>query len=178
VHLARIALIGLIAVAAAGCRVPVAAGPPGPPIDSRAMPALSVVQICSLLSADEATGLLGAPLAVAPAGIGSSSHDAQCVYQTGVGAAIGAYIRVEIDDAGFSNQAVLVNLHRGAHTLNVGGYQAIGADAQADPSVAEAVLSVMVATLTSDPALWIEAPTSAIARQVAVLILPRLAALH
>ena len=86
--------------------------------------------------------------------------------------------KVEINPIGFADEAIQVDLRRGAHTLNVAGYQAIGADAQTDPSVAEAVLSIRIATLTSDPALWIEAPTAASARQAAGLILPRLAVLH
>lgn len=176
-YLARIASIGLIVAAVAGCNLGAAIGSPGPVMNSTSMTSLSAVQMCSLLTADEATAVLGVPLLEPPAGIATGGQDSYCTYRAGaIGGAV-PYIRVEINGLGFSGQATLVNLHRGAHTLNVGGYQAVGADAQKDPSVEPAVLSVKVAQLASDPALWIEAPTSAIARQAAVLILPRLAAL-
>lgn len=187
-HLARIAQIVLIVAALCACQGPPAGQSPGasqigdePVIDSVSLASLTVDQLCSLMSAAEASGLLGTSPGAAPAGAASAEgQGTECTYQP-VAASNpipGTYIRVEINRLGFSGQATLVELHRGAHTLRVGGFQAIGADAQKDPSVAEAVLSVKLAKAGSDPALWIEAPTSAIARQAAILILPRLAALH
>jgi len=190
VHLARIALTALIAAVLCACQGPPAGQSPGasqigdePVIDSASLASLSVDQLCSLMSAAEASGLLGTSLGSAPAGAASAEgQGTECTYEAGAASASAAssatYIKVEINRLGFSGQATLVNLHRGAHTLRVGGFQAIGADAQTDPSVAEAVLSIKMARVASDPALWIEAPTSAIARQAAILILPRLAGLH
>jgi len=193
VHLARIAPIALLALMVAvlgACQGSPAGQSPGasqtadePVIDSAALASLTVDQLCSLMSPAEAGNLLGTSLAAAPAGAASAdSPGTECTYRAGARSASsptpGTYIRVEINRVGFSGQAILVNLHRGAHTLRVGGFQAIGADAQQDPSVAEAVLSVKMGRLATDPALWIEAPTSVIARQAAILILPRLAALH
>jgi hypothetical protein len=190
VHLPRIALIALVVAVMGACQGPPAGQSPGasqlgdePVIESASLPSLSVDQLCALMSAAEAGNLLGTSLGLAPAGAASAQgQGTECTYQTGAAtasaASSGTYIRVEINRLGFAGQATLINLHRGAHTLRVGGFQAIGADAQQDPSVAEAVLSVKMAQVASDPALWIEAPTSVIARQAAILILPRLAALH
>ena len=55
---------------------------------------------------------------------------------------------------------------------------AIGAEAEEYPVIDEAVLCVRLAKEAQDPALWIEAPTSAIAEGAAGLILLRLAALR
>jgi hypothetical protein len=149
-----------------------------PVIVSTTLAALSSVQMCSLMTASEAAALLGQPLEESPSGVADGSQHTDCIYQTAAIVVPGTYIKVEINRLGFSGQATLVNLHRGAHTLRVGGFQAIGADAQTDPLVEEAVLSVKLAKEARDPALWIEAPTSAIAQQAAVLMLPRLALLH
>jgi hypothetical protein len=149
-----------------------------PVIDSVTLAALTTDQLCSLMSATEAANLIGQPLEEKPSGVADDGQGTDCIYQSSAVVVTGTYIKVEINRLGFSGQATLVNLHRGAHTLRVGGFQAIGADAQKDPLVEEAVLSVKLAKEGRDPALWIEAPTSAMAQQTAVLILPRLAVLH
>lgn len=192
-HLARIAIVGLVVTALSGCIGPTAVGSSGPSagrtpggsdsggepaIESVTLAALTSDQMCSLMTAAEAASLIGQPLEEKPSGFADGSQDTDCVYKSTAVVVAGTYIKVEINRLGFSGQATLVNLHRGAHTLRVGGFQAIGADAQQDPLVEEAVLSVKLAKEGGDPALWIEAPTSAIAQQAAVLILPRLAVLH
>jgi hypothetical protein len=134
--------------------------------------------MCALMTAAEAAALLGSPLEQTPSGQAAGGQDTDCVYQDAEVVVAGTYIKIEINRLGFSGQATLINLHRGAHTLKVGGFEAIGADAQKDPVIEEAVLSVKLAKDAQDPALWIEAPTSAIAQQAAVLILSRLAVPH
>jgi len=148
-----------------------------PVIDSAGLTSLTVGQVCALLTADEASALLGSRLMASPVGISEPGNHAQCLYEDASALLAGTYIKVDINGFGFSGEATTVNLHRGAHTLRVGGFEAIGADAETDPAIENAVLSVKLAKAASDPALWIEAPTSSIARQAAVLILPRLAAL-
>ena len=138
---------------------------------------LTTEQTCALLTPAEATTILGSALKQQPGGISDPGDHAMCVYQVATGMLEGTYIKVEINRIGFAGEAELVNLHRGAHTLKVGGFEAIGADAETDPVNEEAVLSVKLAKDVADPALWIEAPTSIAAQKAADLILPRLGAL-
>jgi len=191
--LVRLALIGLILAAPSGCATPATAAPPSlatpsssvepssglddPVIVSTGLTSLTTAQVCALLSATEATAMLGSPLKASPSGTSDPGVHAQCIYEDATALLAGTYISVDLNGLGFDGEATMVNLHRGAHTLRVGGFEAIGADAQSDPAIENAVLSVKLAKSPSDPALWIEAPTSVIAEQVAVLILPRLAAL-
>lgn len=195
-RLYRIALIGILAAALAGCGVepspasnatPASPSPtaplPGPStgedplINSLPLIWLSVGQACGLLTISEASRLLVSPLGGMPVGVAVGGDHVECTYQDQGSQSIGRYIKVSISRIGFDVLADQVNLHRGAHTLEVGGFQGIGADAENDPVHDEAVLCVKLAKSTSDPALWIEAPTSIIARAAAALILPRLAAL-
>ena len=147
-----------------------------PVIASSSLVWLTTAQTCSLLSAAEATTILGSALKESPGGISDPGDHALCIYEDATGILEGTYIKVEINRIGFAGEADLVNLHRGAHTLKVGGFEAIGADAETDPVNEEAVLSVKLAKNVADPALWIEAPTSLVAQKAAALILPRLAA--
>ncbi len=191
-QLGRLAVLGLILVALSGCQVaasstPSLAAPPDSPvpsnslddpvIDSRLLSSLTAAQACALLSPAEASMALGNPLIGRPAGVSVPGIDAGCTYGDATAALPGTYIRLDISAMGFSGEAIMVNLHRGAHTLRVGGFEAIGADAETDPAIENAVLSIKLAKTTSDPALWIEAPTSVIAQRVAEIVLPRLAAL-
>jgi hypothetical protein len=183
VRLARIAVVGVIVAALSGCIATSTAGSRGPSatdpvINSVLLTGLSAGQICSLLHATEATVLLGYALKEAPTGMSAGGEAADCIYQDATVVAAGTYIKVEINRIGFAGQAILVNLHRSAHTLEVGGFEAIGAEAEEYPVIDEAVLCVRLAKEAQDPALWIEAPTSAIAEGAAGLILPRLAALR
>ena len=147
-----------------------------PVIDSAGLPSLTASQVCALLTEAEATTALGYPLMVQPLGDAQPDDHAQCVYQDAGAPLAGTYLEVGFNTLGFAGEATMVNLHRGAHTLRVGGFEAIGADAETDPAVDNAVLSVKLGMWGSEPALWIEAPTLAIAKQVALLVLPRLAA--
>ena len=184
-RLLRIAIIGIFVLAVSGCiggRPSGAATPTPTATDDPVMytvlfTSLSASQACSLLTAGEAGQLLGHELNGAPAGVSDRGDHVQCLYQDQGNEAAGHYIKVAINRIGFDGLAAVVNLHRGAHTLEVGGFQAIGADAETDPVDDEAVLCVKLARDSSDPALWIEAPTSASAKAAADLILPRLAAL-
>ena len=191
-RLARIVVVGVMVAALSGCIATSTAGSRRPStsataaasdatgdpvIESVMLPGLSADQICSLLHVREATALLGYALEEAPSGMSEGGEDADCTYQDATVITAGTYIKVEINRIGFAGQATLVNLHRGAHTLRVAGFEAIGADAEKDPLIDQAVLCVRLALDARDPALWIEAPTSAIAEQAAGLILPRLAAL-
>jgi len=196
VHLARISIVGLVLAALVatlpGCVAQPTLAPTGSsaspipsPSDPLADPViksvnlvwLTTAQTCSLLSAAEATTILGSSLQRSPGGISDPGDHAQCVYEAATGMVEGTYIKIEINRIGFAGEAELVNLHRGAHTLKVAGFEAIGADAETDPVNEEAVLSVKLAKDVADPALWIQAPTSAVAQKAADLILPRLAAL-
>jgi len=185
-------ILGLVVAGLLGCNAPSSSGPgspgaspsPGasslldePAIDSSRLPAMTTEQACALLTAAEATTILGKPLDGAPGGISDPGDHALCIYQTGGTLAIGTFIKVELNRIGFAGEATVVNLHRGAHTLDVGGFEAIGADSETDPVIEDAALSVKLAKDSADPALWVEAPTSAMAEQVAALILPRLVAL-
>jgi hypothetical protein len=192
VELARRVILGLVVAGLLGCNAQSSSGPsapgaspsPGassslddPVIDSSRLPNLTTDQTCALLTAAEATTILGKPLEGQPGGISDPGDHALCVYETAGTMAIGTFIKVELNRIGFAGEATVVNLHRGAHTLAVGGFEAIGADAETDPVVEDAVLSVKLAKVSADPALWVEAPTSAMASQVAALLLPRLVAL-
>ncbi len=146
-----------------------------PVIDSAGLPSLTAVQVCALLSEAEASAALGSPLSDRPQGEAQPDDHAQCTYQDADPAVAGTYILIGFNLRGFAGEATLVNLHRGAHTLRVGGFESIGADAETDPAVENAALSVKLGPSGSEPALWIEAPTLAIAKQVALLVLPRLA---
>jgi len=179
-------LSGCVATTSAGSSRPSATPTPTPTpttatddplINSARFPRMSAAQVCALVTPDEATALLGGPIEQPPGGISEGGYDADCVYQVGEIVVVGEYLKVDFNRLGFSGEATLVNLQRGAHTLEVGGYEAIGAEAETDPLIEEAVLSVRLAKSTTDPALWIEAPTSVIAEHAADLILPRLAAL-
>lgn len=201
--LVGLVLIALVVGALAGCTVATTAGPSpaapsgsagpsgspeptgspepsnsldDPVIDSAGLPSLTASQVCALLTEAEATTALGYPLTVQPLGDAQPDDHAQCVYQDAGAPLAGTYLEVGFNTLGFAGEATLVNLHRGAHTLRVGGFEAIGADAETDPAVDNAVLSVKLGMWGSEPALWIEAPTLAIAKQVALLVLPRLAA--
>jgi hypothetical protein len=191
-QLGRIAIVCLLAIALAACATPPAATPSAsapsaspepsnalddPVIESAGLASLTGGQVCGLLTASEASALLGGRLMADPAGVSQPGDHADCVYQDASALLTGTYIKVDLSALGFGAEATMVNLHRGAHTLRVGGFEAIGADAETDPAIENAVLSVKLARASTDPALWIEAPTSSIARQAAVLILPRLAAL-
>jgi hypothetical protein len=192
VELARSVILGLVVAGLLGCTAQPSSGPsaPGaspsalassslddPVIDSSRLPEMTTEQACALLTAAEATAILGKPLEGQPGGISDPGDHALCVYGTASTMSIGTFIKVELNRIGFAGEATVVNLHRGAHTLDVGGFAAIGADAETDPVVEDAVLSVKLAKASADPALWVEAPTSALAEQVAALILPRLVAL-
>jgi hypothetical protein len=144
---------------------------------STELPSISPSQACQLLLPAEAEKVLGHPLIQAPVGMADPGSKVSCLYPILAGNMIGDYLRVEVTTHGFDDLAGQVNLHRGAHTLDIGGYQAIGADAQVDPIDSEAVLAVRLARDNTDPALWIEAPSSLMANAAAQLILPRLAAL-
>jgi hypothetical protein len=204
-QLGRLALVGLVLIALAGCTLattgspspaspsgaPSPASPSGSPgpsgspepsnslddpvIDSAGLPSLTAGQVCALLTEAEATAALGIPLADRPLGDAEPDDHAQCIYQDANALLPGTYLQVGFNTRGFAGEAIMVNLHRDAHTLRVGGFEAIGADAETDPAVDNAVLSVKLGMWGSDPALWIEAPTLAIAKEVALLILPRLA---
>lgn len=190
--LGRLALVGLTLIAFSGCTIATSRSPgpvatsrspepsnsfDDPVIGSAGLPSLTATQVCSLFSAAEAADALGNSLKEGPLGVAEPDDHAQCVYGDATALLPGTYILVSFNTLGFAGEAELVNLHRGAHTLKVGGFEAIGADAETDPVNEEAVLSVKLAKGVADPALWIEAPTSVIARKVAELILPRLAAL-
>lgn len=192
-ELARSVILGLVVAAALlGCNAQSSSAPsaPGatpspiassslddPVIDSSGLPDMTTDQACALLTAAEATTILGKPLEGGPGGISDPGDHALCVYATTAASTTGTFIKVELNRIGFAGEATVVNLHRGAHTLDVGGFEAIGADAETDPAVEDAVLSVKLAKDSADPALWIEAPTSAMAGQVAALVLPRLVVL-
>ena len=148
-----------------------------PAIPSVALPAMSAAQVCALLDPVDAERLLGQPFEQPPGGISEGGQDADCIWQTGAVVVAGTYLKVDFDRLGFAGQATLINLHRDAHTLKVAGFEAIGSEPQTDPVIDEAILSVKLAPNGRDPALWVEAPTSAIAEQVALLVLARLATL-
>ncbi len=149
-----------------------------PAIPSVSFPAMSAAEVCALLESEDAIHLLGQPLEQPPGGISEGGRDADCIWQTGPVVVAGTYLKIDFNQLGFAGQATLINLHRDAHTLRVAGFEAIGSEPQTDPVIDEALLSVKVASNGRDPALWVEAPTSAIAEQVALLVLPRLALLH
>lgn len=185
-------MVGFIVVVFAGCSVNPGASPnPGSPsgssepsnglddpvIESTGLPSLTATQTCALLTEAEAVAALGEQLMEPPLGDAEPDDHAECVYQAAPEMLAGTYIKIAFNTIGFAGQATLVNLHRGAHTLRMAGFEAIGADAETDPVNEEAVLSVKLAKGVADPALWIEAPTSIVAKNVADVILPRLAAL-
>ncbi len=188
-RLPRITILGIIVLAVSACFGGTSAGSPygaasptptatdDPVMYTVLFTSLSASQACSLLTVAEAGQILGRQLEGAPAGLSDRGDHVQCLYQDQGNQVPGNYIKVAINRIGFDGLAGLVNLHRGAHTLEIGGFQAIGADAETSPVNDEAVLSIKLARNDSDPALWIEAPTSASAKAVADLILPRLAAL-
>ena len=191
-ELARSVILGLVVAGLLGCNAQSSSGPSAsgaspsagassslddPVIDSSRLPTLTTAETCALLTPTEAATILGKPLDGQPGGISDPGDHALCVYETASTMAVGTFIKVELNRIGFGGEATVVNLHRGAHTLDVGGFASIGADAETDPAVEDAVLSVKLAKDSTDPALWIEAPTSAMAGQAAALILPRLVAL-
>ncbi|MGH2465988.1 MAG: hypothetical protein ACRDGI_11055 [Candidatus Limnocylindrales bacterium] len=187
----RLAIVGLILVVLAGCAVdagssrntssPGASVEPSngladPVIVSTGLPSLTGSQTCAMLTAAEAAAGLAEPLKEPPLGTAQPDDHSECVYQAATEVLPGTYIRIAFNTIGFAGQATLVNLHRGAHTLRVGGFEAIGADAQSDPVIENAVLCVKLAKGVSEPALWIEAPTLKAAEQAALIVLGRLAA--
>jgi hypothetical protein len=187
--LGRLAIGGFILVVLAGCSVDAVTSPnrgsPGaspersnsladPVIVSTGLPSLTASQACAMLTDAEAVAALAEPLKEPPRGIAEPDDHADCVYQAATEVLPGTYIRIAFNTIGFAGQATLVNLHRGAHTLRVGDFEAIGADAESDPLIENAVLSVKLAKGSSEPALWIEAPTLKAAEQVALIILGRL----
>jgi len=194
--LVGLVLVGLVLITLAGCTVVTTAAPSptapsptarsmspepsnsldDPVIDSTGLPSLTASQACALLTEAEATVALDNPLTARPRGDAEPDDHAQCVYQDASAPDAGTYLEIGFNMRGFAGEATMVNLHRGAHTLRVGGFEAIGADAETDPAVDNAVLSVKLGMWGSDPALWIEAPTLAIAKQVALLVLARLTA--
>ncbi|HLY14034.1 MAG TPA: hypothetical protein VKR24_06765, partial [Candidatus Limnocylindrales bacterium] len=164
-ELARSVFVGLIVAGLLGCNAQSSSGPgasvsPGPSnlledpaIDSSRLPGMTTQEACDLLTAGEASTILGKPLEGTPGGISDPGDHALCVYETASTMALGTFIKVELNRIGFAGEATLVNLHRGAHTLDVGGFEAIGADAETDPAVEDAVLSVKLAKASADPAL-------------------------
>jgi hypothetical protein len=187
--LARLAMVGFILVVFAGCSVdpgsslnPVSPevspersnGLADPVLVSTGLPSLTATQVCALLTAAEAAAALGEQLREPPLGAAEPDDHAECVYEAATEILPGTYIKIAFNTIGFAGQATLVNVHRGAHTLRVGDFEAIGADAESDPVIENAVLSVKLAKGTSEPALWIEAPTLKAAEQVALIILGRL----
>ncbi len=191
----RIATIGAItmtialAVGFAGC-IGQVSPPPGsvaasptptptddPVINSLGFESMTGAQACALLTVAQVSRLLGGPLAGDPQGISNVGDRVDCIYEAVGPPGVGHYVKVEFNRLGFAGEAVQVNLHRTAHTLEVAGFQAIGADAEQSPVNGEAVLCVKLARSDQDPALWIEAPTSVAAKAAAEIILPRLAAL-
>ena len=182
-------MVSFILVVFAGCSVdagtspnPVSAGVSpeqsnglaDPVIVSTGLPSLTATQTCAMLTDAQAVAALAEELKEPPLGDAQPDDHAECVYQAATGILPGTYIRIAFNTIGFAGQATLVNLHRGAHTLRVGDFEAIGADAESDPVIENAVLSVKLAKGTSEPALWIEAPTLKAAEQVALIILGRL----
>jgi hypothetical protein len=186
--LGRLAMAGVVLVVFAGCAVDAGTSPRAstggsaepsnaledPVIVSTGLPSLTADQACAMLTEGEAVAALTEALREAPLGVAQPDDHAECVYQAATQMLPGTYIKVAFNTIGFAGQATLVNLHRGAHTLRVGGFEAIGADAESDPAIANAVLSVKLAKGVSEPALWIEAPTLKMAEQVALVVLGRL----
>jgi hypothetical protein len=187
-RLGRLAMVGFVLVVFAGCAVDAGISPPASPggstapsnaledpvIVSTGLPSLTANQACAMLTETEAVAALTEQLKEPPLGIAEPDDHAECVYQAATQMLPGTYIKIAFNTIGFAGQATLVNLHRGAHTLRVGGFEAIGADAESDPIIENAVLSVKLAKGVSEPALWIEAPTLKMSEQVALVILGRL----
>jgi hypothetical protein len=190
VRLPPIVLLGLIPVVLSACLGTATSGPTAaaasptptstddPVINTVPLTSMSSAETCALLTVAEATKLLARPLDGTPTGVSDGGDHVGCLYQVQGNQVVGMYIKIAINRIGFDGLAAVVNLHRGAHTLEVGGFQAIGADSETDPVNDEAVLSVKLAKNSADPALWIEAPTSDSAKAVAELVLPRLQARH
>ncbi|HEX7474014.1 MAG TPA: hypothetical protein VF323_13100 [Candidatus Limnocylindrales bacterium] len=133
-------------------------------------------QMCTLLTTDEAKTIIGKPISIAPNGMAIKGLGTNCIYQTDDTMGDATFIKVEIGGISYKADVSLLGIGGGAaSTTTVGGLDATAIDVTG--TVKEAALVVRLTDAAKPPSLLIQAPTVDMAKAVAELVIPRLAAL-
>lgn len=146
-------------------------------IDPAGLARLSSEKVCTLLSASEAEAILGAKLNGAPSGMLVADLGTNCRYTSGSGSDA-AMIKVEFNTLGYKSQSDLLKYMMATPVpLTIAGRPALGLEV---PAVNAYVKAQVIVSMAADPqavCLYIEAPTLAMAKQVAEKATPRIAGL-
>jgi hypothetical protein len=145
-------------------------------IDPAGLAKLSSEKVCTLLSAGEAEAILGAKLNAAPSGMLVADLGTNCRYTSGSGSDA-AMIKVEFNTLGYKSQSDLLKYMATPVPLTIAGRPALGLEV---PAVNAYVKAQVIVSMAADPqavCLYIEAPTLAMAKQVAEKVTPRIAGL-
>ena len=165
------------APAASAPAASVAGGGNGLAGDLSSLALTSTAKMCALLSKDEAKAIIGKDIALPPDGMSLSGLGTNCIYETESGMADGTWIKVEIDGVSYKANAGLIGLAGGtATTTTVGGFDATAVEST--DTLKEASLVVRLTDPDTAPSILFQAPTIAMAKAVAAIVLPRLATLQ
>jgi hypothetical protein len=140
-------------------------------VDPAGLAKLPSAKVCTLLSADEAASILGEAVG-APGGMLMEGLGTNCIYM----AASGALIKIEFNTLGWKSSTDLMGL-MSPQSFTIAGRPAMGVESAGPSATIKAQLDV---SLSDDPnavCLYVEAPTLAMAKQVAEKVVPRIASL-
>lgn len=133
----------------------------------------STAKMCALLSTDEAKEIIGKAIATTPDGMSLQGLGTNCIYETEAGMADGTWIKVEIDGVSFKANSALLTLGGGTATqTSVAGFDATAVDVTTTQKTAS--LLIRLTDPDKPPSMLIQAPTVAMAKAVAAIVLPRL----
>lgn len=141
--------------------------------DATGLDTTSASKMCTLLTVNEATALLGTDVAVAPTGTLLGGLGTNCVYQTDPSMAPGTFIKVEIDPVSYRANAGILTLS-GAPSSQI---VILGFDAtalQVSKLQVDAALVIRLTDPDKPPSMLIQAPTLDVAKAAAEKILGRL----
>ncbi len=146
-------------------------------VDVSGLASVPSEKVCTLLSRDEASAILGDTITEAPSGMLLKGLGTNCIY-TGASSAAPS-IKVEFNTLGYGAQVALLKLAGAVQAATVAGRPASGVEAPSDPtSLVKAQLEVSLADDPKAIGLYIEAPTLAKAQAVAAQVVPRIAGLE
>jgi hypothetical protein len=133
------------------------------------------VKMCTLLTTDEAKGIVGKDIKGTPGGILIAGLGTNCIWQTDDTMAPGTFIKVEINPVTYKANTDIMTLGGSSATqFTVGGFDASGVDVGGIEKDASMVIKLDPVKAVS---MLIQAPTLDMAKAVADKVLGRLATL-
>ena len=148
-------------------------------VDPAGLSALPQAKVCTLLSSDEAAAVLGMAIDGPATGMLVKGLGTNCVYTAVAGADGSAgLLKIEFGAMGYQSLVGLLKITGIPQSLTVAGRPAMGLDTPADPKAF--VKAQLYVSLLDDPksvALYVEAPTLAMAKKAAETVVPRIATL-